>query len=63
MERFVSFMQKCVVDNKVKLRSDGVLIFDDVKVISRLMWNSRSKKITGLAMSPDECRRCMMLIC
>ena len=33
---------------------DGLLIFDEVKVISRLMWNSRSQKITGLAMSPDD---------
>lgn len=31
-----------------------MLIFDDVKVISRLMWNSRSQKIIGLAMSPEE---------
>ena len=29
-------------------------IFDEVKVVARLMWNSRSQKIIGLAMEPDE---------
>ena len=35
-------------------QGDGVLIFDEVKVISRLMWNSRSQRIIGLAMGPEE---------
>lgn len=34
--------------------SDGVLIFDEVHVISRLMWNSRSQRIVGFAMTPDD---------
>ena len=53
-ERFIAFKQQCVVDKKLEPQGDGVLIFDEVKVISRLMWNSRSQKIIGLAMSPDE---------
>lgn len=53
-ERFVAFKQQCVADKKREPQGDGVLIFDDVKVISRLMWNSRSQKIIGLAMSPEE---------
>ena len=35
-------------------QGDGVLIFDEVKVISRLMWNWRSQRIIGLAMGPEE---------
>lgn len=34
--------------------SDGVLIFDEVKVISSLIWNSRSHHLVGLAMSPQQ---------
>lgn len=33
---------------------DGVLIFDEVKVIARLLWNSRSQKMVGIAMSYEE---------
>ena len=31
-----------------------MLIFDEVKVVCRLMWNSRCQKIIGLAMTPDD---------
>ena len=53
-ERFTSFKQHCFVEGKKEPKGDGVLIFDEVKVISRLMWNSRSQKIIGLAMTPDD---------
>ncbi len=33
---------------------DGVLIFDEVKVVCRLMWNSRSHQLVGLAMTHEE---------
>jgi len=33
---------------------DGVLIFDEVKVISQLIWNSRSQTIVGLAMTVED---------
>ena len=52
-ERFTSFKQQCLAEKKKEPKGDGVLIFDEVKVISRLMWNSKSQKI-GLAMSPDD---------
>ena len=35
-------------------KANGVLIFDEVKVISRLMWNSRSQSIVGLAMDAED---------
>ena len=53
-DRFASFKQQCIAEKKKEPKGDGVLIFDEVKVISRLMWNSRSQKIIGLAMSPDD---------
>ena len=30
---------------------DGILIFDEVKVISKVLWNSRSEEVYGLAMT------------
>lgn len=53
VERFTSYKQQCLAEKKKQPKGDGVLIFDEVKVISRLMWNSRSQKIIGLAMSAD----------
>ena len=34
--------------------SDGVLIFDEVRVISRFMWNSRNEKVVGFAMTHED---------
>lgn len=34
--------------------ADGVLIFDEVKVVSSVLWNSRSQKIVGLAMTSED---------
>ena len=46
----------CIVHscNKKESKKDGVLIFDEVKVINRLMWNSRSQKLIGLCMSHQD---------
>ena len=35
-------------------QGDGVLIFDEVKVVSHLLWNSRNQEIIGLAMNPED---------
>ena len=43
-ERFASFKQQHLVEENKEPKADGVLIFDEVKVIFRLMWNSRSQK-------------------
>lgn len=53
-KRFQSFKQQCLVQHKKEPKADGVLIFDEVKVIARLMWNSRSQKIIGLSMTSDD---------
>ena len=51
---FVLHCQKRILDGKKESKKDGVLIFDEVKVISRLMWNSRSQTLLGLSMRPEE---------
>ncbi len=33
---------------------DGVLIFDEVHVVSRLMWNSRSQRVIGMSMTHED---------
>ena len=53
-ERFTSFKLQHLAQKKKEPKGDGVLIFDEVKVISKLMWNSRSQKIIGLAMNPED---------
>ena len=35
-------------------KASGILIFYEVKVISCLMWNSRSQTIVGLAMDAED---------
>ena len=34
--------------------ANGVLIFDEVKVVSRLLWNSRSQEVIGIAMNHED---------
>ena len=35
-------------------KGEGALIFDEVKVVSHLLWNLRSQEIIGLAMNPED---------
>ena len=56
-EAVVQYRQFC--DDKVKQGSrrpggTGVLIFDEVRVVSRLMWNSRSQRVIGMAMTYED---------
>ena len=54
VSNYHSFQESCRIENKGVPRSDSALIFDKVKVISSLMWNSRNHRIIGLAMSSDD---------
>ena len=49
--QFVIFKADCVKQGKRVPQGDGVVIFDEVKVACQLMWNSRSQKLSGLAMT------------
>ena len=52
-ELFEQFKSSCKASGKMP-KPDGVLIFDEVKVISRLMWISRSQTIVGLVMDAED---------
>ena len=54
MARYVLFCEGLKQDGKQESQKVGALIFDEVKVISCLMWNSRSHKVIGLSMSHEE---------
>ena len=52
--KYHAFKESCRPENQEIPKADGALIFDEVKVISSLMWNSRSHRIIGLAMSAED---------
>ena len=52
--RYVLFKEQCRGAGKQESRTDGVLIFDEVKVACQLMWNLRSHQLMGLAMTHKE---------
>ena len=52
--QFLLHCQQRVSEGKKESKKEGVLIFDEVKVINRLMWNSRSQTLIGLSMRHDE---------
>ena len=51
VKMYAASVPKCKKEGKLTPQSDGTLIFDEVKVISGLIWNSRSQRIIGLAMT------------
>ena len=56
-EQVAQFLLHChgrKQEGKKESKRAGALIFDEVKVISQLLWNSRSQKIVGLSMSHSE---------
>ncbi len=53
-KRFEEFKLQRVAEKLKVPHGDGVLIFDEVKVVCRLMWNSRSHQLVGLAMTHEE---------
>ena len=54
VDQYRTFQQSFQVQSGAVPLSDGAMIFDEVKVISSLIWNSRSHHLVGLAMSPEE---------
>jgi len=52
--QYVLFKSQCEKQGKHPPQSDGVLVFDEVKVACQLMWNSRSQTLSGLAMTTDD---------
>ena len=54
VEKYRIFKESCKAEGKLMPKSDGAIIFDEVKVVSSLMWNSRNHKIIGLAMTEED---------
>ena len=52
--RYKTFKEQKEQLQKLPPEADGVLIFDEVRVIARLMWNSRSERILGFAMTHED---------
>ena len=52
--QYVLFKSECQRQGKHLPQSDGVLVFDEVKVACQLMWNSRNQTLSGLAMTADD---------
>ena len=53
VDKYKIFQQSSETEKKLKPKSIGVLIFDEVKVVSSLMWNARSHQIVGLAKTEE----------
>ena len=53
-EIYHAYVSTCEREGKGVPKSDGVLIFDEVKVITGLIWNSTNQSIIGLAMSEKD---------
>ena len=51
---YEAFQNEQVAKGARKPLGEEALIFDEVKVVSRLLWNSRSQEVIGLAMSPED---------
>ena len=51
---YKGFTEKKKADKKHVPIGVGALVFDEVKVISRLMWNSRSQQMIGIAMHAED---------
>lgn len=60
-DRFAKFKMQCAAEKEP--RADGVLVFNEVKVISRMMWNSISQTMIGFAMSYEEMSGCVPKYC
>ena len=51
VSRYIAYKEMRLKLGNQQPQGDGALIFDEVKVASQLMWNSRSYELMGLAMT------------
>ena len=52
--RYKAFQQQHKQEGKCTPEGDGVLIFDEVRVVARLMWNSRNQRVVGFSMHHND---------
>lgn len=54
MKKYAAMCEELRKNGKPVPDAFGALIFDEVKVISKILWNSKNNSLIGLAMSPEE---------
>ncbi|XP_065888474.1 uncharacterized protein [Dysidea avara] len=54
VSQYVLFKEECRKNGRQEPKSDGALIFDEVKVACQLMWNSQNHQLMGLAMTSKD---------
>lgn len=52
--KYKQFCEEQVKQGGQRPSGDGVPIFDEVRVVSRLMWNSRSQWVIGMSMTHED---------
>lgn len=51
---YEKFVEEQVSLGLLKPQSDGILVFDEVRVAAKVVWNSKNHKLIGLAMPREE---------
>ena len=51
---YEAFQRERQLNKQPAALATGALVVDEVKVVSKLMWNSRNQQLIGLAMNPEE---------
>ena len=51
---YTQHVEESVKRGQMKPTKDGILIFDEVRVQSGIVWNSKNNQILGIAMSSDD---------
>jgi hypothetical protein len=53
-KRYEEFKTEAIAEGRKQPLGEGALIFDEVKIIDKLIWNSKSERFVGVAMSSEE---------
>ena len=59
-ELYSQHVEKIAAEGRLSPKREGILIFDEVKVQGKVIWNSKNNQILGLAMVLKICRHYMM---
>ena len=54
LQKYGNFQKVAEQDGRPAPLGDGILVFDEVKVVSKVLWNSKSHEIYGLSMTSED---------
>ncbi|XP_065177045.1 uncharacterized protein LOC135806751 [Sycon ciliatum] len=54
LQKYSNFKKVAEAEQRLVPTGDGVMVFDEVKVVSKVLWNSKSQQIYGLSMTSDD---------